>query len=277
MALITARATVPRISAGGRLAVLIHIAALLVTAELLLVFAQLADDGTLYLAGLLLDVFLILSLLAQSSYVATRDPRLSAFLGALVLAPLIRVLSLSTPFTPFTILEWLAIVSVPILLAVFLAIHTLDLRLREVYLSLGDTRYLTVNVSVGAFGLVLGFVEYQILAPDPWIGAPDALSLAVGTVVVLLATGISEELIFRGVLLRTALPLLGRWAAVLFVTVIFAALHIGFLSFVDLVFVFLVGLFFALVVLATESLLGVIVAHTLTNVMLYLVLPFGVL
>ena len=57
-------------------------------------------------------------------------------------------------------------------------------------------------------------------------------------------------------------------------TAVFASLHIFFLNGIDLVFVFAVGLFYGIVVLKTKNLWGVILSHSLGNVILYLVAPF---
>ena len=88
------------------------------------------------------------------------------------------------------------------------------------------------------------------------------------------ATGFSEELIFRAILLKRAVEGLGQRGGLLYVTAIFASLHIFFLNGVDLVFVFAVGLFYGVVVLVTRNLWGVILSHSLGNVILYLVAPF---
>src|SRR5439155_951970 len=98
-----------------------------------------------------------------------------------------------------------------------------------------------------------------------------AASLASLVRVFSLATGFSEELIFRAILLKRAVEGLGPRGGLLYVTAIFASLHIFFLNGVDLVFVFAVGLFYGIVVLKTRSLWGVILSHSLGNVILYLV------
>lgn len=48
----------------------------------------------------------------------------------------------------------------------------------------------------------------------------------------------------------------------------------GFLSWPDIVFVFVVALFFGWVVQRTGSILGVALAHGITNIVLYLIAPF---
>src|SRR5438876_117474 len=80
--------------------------------------------------------------------------------------------------------------------------------------------------------------------------------------------------IFRAILLKRAVEGLGPRGGLLYVTAIFASLHVFFLNGVDLVFVFAVGLFYGTVVLVTRNLWGVILSHSLGNVILYLVAPF---
>ncbi len=64
-----------------------------------------------------------------------------------------------------------------------------------------------------------------------------------------------------------------RWG-ILYVSLLFAVLHMGFLSWIVVVFVFIVGLFFGWVVKKTGSLLRVTLAHGITNTIMYLVAPF---
>ena len=82
-----------------------------------------------------------------------------------------------------------------------------------------------------------------------------------------------EELIFRGVLQHTAVESF-RWWGVVYVSLLFAVLHVGFLSWLDVIFVFGVALFFGWVVKKTGSLLGVTLSHGITNIVLFLIVPF---
>ena len=80
-------------------------------------------------------------------------------------------------------------------------------------------------------------------------------------------------LIVRGVLLRAAVGALGGWGIV-YVAVLVAILHLGFLSWVDIIFVFAIALFFGWVVKKTGSLLGVTLSHGIINIILFVVAPF---
>jgi len=91
--------------------------------------------------------------------------------------------------------------------------------------------------------------------------------------ILLFSTGFLEELLFRGIMQRTATETLSQFGLV-YVALVFAALHIGYKSIPDLIFVFTVGLFFGWTVQKTHSILGVTLAHGLTNIILFLVIPF---
>jgi len=87
-----------------------------------------------------------------------------------------------------------------------------------------------------------------------------------------LFTGFPEELVFRGVLQTATRPILGRWNWV-YVSGIFAVLHIGYQSYVDLVFVFVIGLFYGWIFERTRSIIGISIGHGVANVILFFVAP----
>jgi len=91
--------------------------------------------------------------------------------------------------------------------------------------------------------------------------------------ILLIFTGFLEEIIFRGIIQRGAAGTLGRYG-IFYVSAIFAVLHIGYKSILDVVFVFLVALFFGYLVSRTGSLIGVTISHGMTNIALYLIIPF---
>ena len=72
---------------------------------------------------------------------------------------------------------------------------------------------------------------------------------------------------------QTAFARFGGWGIV-YVSAVFAVLHMGFFSWLDMAFVFAIALFFGWMVKRTGSLLGVTLAHGITNAILYLIAPF---
>ena len=126
---------------------------------------------------------------------------------------------------------------------------------------------------IATTGLLFGYLERLIIQP-PAI-TPD-LSLAAvwwPALSLLLFTGLSEELLFRGLLQTAAVKSLGAWWGILYISLLFGVMHIGWQSALDVVFVTVVGLFFGWVVHRTGSIFGVTIAHGLTNIMLFIVLP----
>ncbi|MDX9866252.1 MAG: CPBP family glutamic-type intramembrane protease, partial [Anaerolineaceae bacterium] len=118
-----------------------------------------------------------------------------------------------------------------------------------------------------------GYVEYVILRPQPLVGAFTFQLIWQPALILLVFTGLLEEVIFRGLLQQSSREFIGRWGLV-YAGVLFAVMHLGYRSLVDFLFVLLVALYFGQVVKHTRSILGVTLAHGLTNIGLFLVFPF---
>ena len=86
-----------------------------------------------------------------------------------------------------------------------------------------------------------------------------------------------EEIIFRGLLQKKSIETIGLWPGIIFVTSIFAILHIGNLSILDVLLVFFIGLMYSLVVYKTKSIIGVTISHTIVNVFLFILLPLKII
>lgn len=235
---------------------------------LLVTLAELVTAVVSPQLGQLLHVLLLGGLVLHAALAPSHPMR--RFLLTLMLAPLIRILSLSLPLTRFPQLAWYPIVAAPLLLAAWLIIRQLRLSRHELGLRVGN---LPVQLAIGSLGLVLGLSEYYILAPRPQFAEPTTLALGLAALNLILATGFSEELIFRGILQAEGRHALGR-RALLYVSLLFGVLHIGYRSLLDVLFVIGVGLIFAYLTLWTGSILGVTLAHGLTNTMLFLVMPY---
>ncbi|MDY6907604.1 MAG: CPBP family intramembrane glutamic endopeptidase [Chloroflexota bacterium] len=220
------------------------------------------------IAGVILHIMLVIGLVIHASLTAVPQHR-NLYL-TLALAPLIRVLSLSVPLVEFSQIYWYAIIAVPLLIAAFTVVAMLRYRLDEVGLTF---KRLRLQLLVATSGIPFGVAEYYILRPEPLVAGLSWGMVLLPALILLVGTGFVEEFIFRGVMQRSAGQAMGRWGWV-YVAVMFAVLHTGYLLILDIVFVFVVGLFFAWIVIRTRSLLGVTLAHGITNILLYLVIPF---
>jgi hypothetical protein len=218
--------------------------------------------------GLAAHGVLLLVLFLHAASVDSKVER--AFLVSLCFAPLIRILSLSLPLAQIPILYWYLITSVPLFAALLVAVPVLGFSWPKLGLNL---RRWPLQLAIGLTGLLFGAMEYLILQPDPLAPALRLSQFWWPALILLLCTGLLEEMIFRGLLQRTAADAL-QWAGMVYVAFLFAVLHIGYASLTDFFFVLLVGLFFGWVVQHTRSLLGVTLSHGLTNITLFLVMPF---
>ena len=198
------------------------------------------------------------------------DYRYRHLLLSLALVPLVRIISLCMPLVNIPQIWWYPIIYAPLLVAAIVVVRILGLRAREVGLNF---RLFPIQLAVAISGLLFGVAEYFILAPEPMVIELTWQGVWLPALIFLVCTGFVEELIFRGVLQRTAVEVFGGWGIV-YVSLLFAVLHMGFLSLIDVFFVFAVALFFGWVVKKTGSLFGVTLAHGITNILLYLVVPF---
>jgi membrane protease YdiL (CAAX protease family) len=219
-------------------------------------------------AGLVAHALLLLALLLHSALAATTEER--NLWASLAFAPLIRILSLSLPLAELPILSWYLITSVPLFAAAFVASRALGYSWRDLGLHL---RGWPLQLAIGLTGLVFGAVEYFILRPEPLAEGLELVYLWRPALILMVSTGLLEEMIFRGLMQRAAVGVLAG-SGVVYVALMFAVLHIGYRSLLDVVFVLAVGLFFGWVVQRTRSLLGVTLSHGLTNIGLFLIMPY---
>jgi membrane protease YdiL (CAAX protease family) len=257
-----------------RLATALVYLALIALAELVVAYAvpQTPQEGEIWkelaLVGLTLHGGLLVILLLHSS-LASGQPYQRLLLG-LSLAPLTRILSLSLPLVGFPLLYWYLVISVPLFVATIMVARVSGFSRAEMGLTI---RKIPAQFLVIPTGLVFGLVEYFILRPGPLIASRTFPSILVSSLILVVCTGFAEELIFRGVIQRASVQALGRFG-LLYVALLFAVLHIGYRSVPDVIFVFVVALVFGWVAESTWSLLGISLAHGLTNIVLFLILPY---
>ncbi len=198
------------------------------------------------------------------------------FVISLSIIPLIRVISLSLPLADIERIWQYPIIYIPLLAAVIVLANILGYRFRETGVRFG---FIPLQLIIAVTGLGFGVVEYLILKPESMVTELTFQAVWLPALVLLLATGMVEEFIFRGVLQRSATEVFGGWGIV-YVSYLFTILHIGWIqaesqfAVYDVAFVFVVALFFGWVVKKTGSLLGVTLAHGLTNIILFIVAPF---
>ena len=224
-----------------------------------------------YLGLVIHGVLLVLILLHTSLGNNTGEKK---FLMTMALAPLIRLMSLSMPLLQFEFKYWYMLIGIPLLVSAMVVYRLNKYQPNQIGLALG--KKLPLQFAVAVAGIGLGFLEYLILRPEPLAESFTLQDIWLPALILLVFTGFLEEFIFRGLMQHASMRTLKRWG-LWYISLLFAVLHIGYQSLTDLAFVFLVGFLFSLIVARTQSLLGVTLAHGLTNISLFLIFPFMLL
>ncbi len=119
-------------------------------------------------------------------------------------------------------------------------------------------------------GFSLGAIEYVILKPTALTIGPNPLQNFIYVVLTMLFfVGLTEELLFRGLLQGKLEKIIGRWQAIQISSLLFGLFHIGWLNPTEVVFAYFAGVVFGYMYSKTKSLLTPVLAHGFGNIMLY--------
>jgi uncharacterized protein len=181
-------------------------------------------------------------------------------LPALALLPLLRILSVTMPVRVLPQISWYALIGVPLLLGVVITARVLDLSASGLVLRVQG--WWPWQPLIALSGLPLAVIALALMQPEPLIARTDVGvgPVLVSALILLIFVGCTEELVFRGVLQHVAVDVFGR-AGLVWSSALFAFMYLGSLSPSYVLFMLLVGLFFAWCVDRTGSLWGVAAAH----------------
>ena len=218
--------------------------------------------------GLVTHTFILAALIIHSSLSSPRQE--SKLYLSLALVPLLRIISLSLPLAEFSEIYWWLIIAVPVLAGAFLVIGTLNYNRTDISLVAGG---IIAQPLIGATGVVFGLLEYLALRPEPEL--IDTLTwgnVLLPAIVLLIATGFTEELVFRGIIQHSSVTVFGQ-RGLLYVALVFALIQISSLSVPGIAIAFVAGAFYCWAVKETRSLLGVVLSHGIANIFFYLIAP----
>jgi membrane protease YdiL (CAAX protease family) len=243
-----------------------------IVAVIYLIGLILAEVSVTYInkeAGLVIEMLILFTLLLNSSLNVSYN--YSVMLRSMMILPMIRIIGLTIPLMQIPTLYWFPIIAVPLFAAVYTIMKSQGLTRKHVGLIWGNKK---IQFLVALTGILLGTIEYTILQPKPLIAVFDPLTLITGSIILIISTGFAEELLFRGILQKNAENVFGMAIGLLYTALLFTALHIGWNSFYDLIFVFSVAIFYGIVYQKTRSIVGVTLSHGISNTFLFLIIPF---
>jgi membrane protease YdiL (CAAX protease family) len=232
---------------------------LLAAIEIVAIFGSALIGAVLYFL-----LILVLILHASRSWQALGY----RFFITLALAPLMRVLGLVLFLNYGNLIAQTFFVSIPNFVAVYLVQRWLGMTWQDLGLRFDNWRR---TLLIAFSGILIGGVQFLIVQHR--IELPSSLFGTGLWILVLLGVAFLEELIFRGLILSTAISAVGVWPGIIFVALLLAVFQIALVSPLQLVFVCLIGVVMGWLVHRTGSIVAVTMAHGLANLMFYLVMP----
>jgi len=239
----------------------------------LVLVEELLLNSTYAVVGLALALLAMLSL-PLSGVFFTKDVRMPRFLEISGIVFANRVVLSAFPISFLGSPTLLPAVYTLVLIACTLYIAYRKVDLNYVGLTKGEMPLLPQILAGLLTGYLLGFIEYFVLRPTPITAMNLTQTLVYLVIVMMVFVGITEELLFRGLLQRSLEEIVPPWQAIGIASLIFALMHIGWLNPIEIVFAYTAGTIFGLMFHKTRSLIAPIVTHGFGNVVLYILVLF---
>jgi len=241
---------------------------------LVIVAAEILAGSVNVLAGLALHAGAVV---ASFLHCTTRPPGPKrAFFSTFWFVPLLRIYMLSQPYVGLVIVWWWALTAIPMIVAAVVGARLAGFGRREIGLTLAPRDLITALLMLPV-GIAAGFGTYLLLDPRP-----IARDVAIGypwlhALVMVANPAFVQELIYRGVLLRSTAATLGSATAVALTGVVFAAAQANVpgvgLSVVGFGMMLLVGLILSAVRWKSGSLAPSTAGHAAFALSLFLIGP----
>jgi membrane protease YdiL (CAAX protease family) len=243
--------------------VLLYLAAIAI-GEVVLAFVSVES-------GLVIEAFVLVALVNHYTFSPQLDVRVRHALVVLGLIPLARLATFTLPQATLSIIYWEALIVFPILLGIAFTSELVDPK----WLKFGlgrSPRWIQGLVVLASLALSLGLAHIGLKGTLE--GNYDGALLGTAIVVVFLS-GVTAEIMFRGLVQSALSSIFGR-AGVGLTSAAFAIGFLGTGSAGHVLFAGALGLGYGMIVERTGSVIGVAVGHGMFNVGWHVVWP-GVL
>ncbi len=246
-------------------AVLLPVAAILI-AEAFLFFKYYK-----YGIGIHIITLLALSLTAYR----VRNTETSNLLQALALLPIFRILNTTMPIFFTQTLYIFPLIYGPIFLSMYYVAKNQKFTRQELGLSLEKLHiYLPASIILG---MVLGKIEYSTITVENLIPSPSLKNILIFAVIMIVFTGLAEELLFRSIVQTRLEQTIGSWAGLMLASLLFGAMHSGYGTIYEIMFTTSAGFLIGYLFQKTRSLIFISITHGLINVFLFGLIPLGLI
>ena len=242
----------------------------LILSAIMLISAEGIAISVSMFAGVLVEGALLLGFVTYACLTKSRQVRQSYL--ALSFIPLVRLLSITMAIPRLLPYAQYALIGIPILVPALIVNRRESSS--ELQTQAGRMRFLWQIVFAG-IGIPLGFAAFYVLPKQTQLFFPSSPQFTLLVWVSLtLFTSVTEEVVFRGVLLKALRPSLGFFSVVIS-SLVYASMFIGTLSLPTMIFYLLLGLILGAWAQRTRSIAGPILAHVLMNGLVLVLLFFG--
>lgn len=219
------------------------------------------------LVGLSIHALLLLGWIPLT--VMERNLRERDLMLGLILAPLIRLVSLALPLHLLSPLASYALTAIPLYVAAWKVSRVVGLPARRLGLAGGNR---PGQFIIGSAGIVIGIILFQVLRLPPLTDTLATGDTVTAALVLVVFAGFLDELIFRGLLQSLAYRAMGS-VGPLYAALLYATMHIGYRSAAHVLAALGLGLVFGAIAYRSQSIMGVSLAHGLANIVVYLAMP----
>ena len=190
---------------------------------------------------------------------------------ALMLLPLFRLLNVAMPVFFHLTLYSYVLVYAPMFIPMYMILKERFITPEEAGLTF-ERFWFFLPVSI-SMGLALGWGEYMVIKPQMLVVDNDLQQMLILALTMILFVGVVEEFIFRSSLQTVLQERIGLIGGLVLASVIFGFMHSGYHLTLELLYVSLAGLAFGVLFWLSRSLPIVSLAHGVTNIALFLIVP----
>ena len=246
-----------------KLRVFIAIPVLFIALAELLIFFGRTEEAVWVHIGILVALCL--------SNIFIKDAEVNKIHQALMLLPILRLISLSMPnFFTTTLYSFIFIYG---LLAIPVAIIVIHQRNSLEQIGISTKNIGTYMILSIPLGFLLGLGEYLTIRTGYLIPDLTFVNLLKLTFIMVFFVGLVEEVIFRSILQTRLEQALSAQEALLITSFIFGLMHSGYGTFNEVLYTGFVGLILGFAFYKTKSLPFIAVLHGFVNVFLFGILP----
>ncbi len=245
-------------------AVLFPVAAILI-AEAFIFFKY-----SKYGIGIHIITLIALSLTAYRA----REPETSNLFQVLALLPLFRILNTTMPIFFTMTLYVFPLVYGPIFISMYYVAKNQGFTKQELGLSF-EKLHIYIPASM-ILGLILGKIEYNTINVESLIGVPTLQNFFIFAGIMIVFTGLAEELLFRSIVQTRLEQTVGMSSGLILASLLFGAMHSGYGTIYEIMFTTSAGFLIGYLFQKTRSLTFIALTHGMINIFLFGLIPLGI-